>query len=167
LLKRFAALLVASLAIAATIGAGCGEDDDSSASGGVTVAVTTSDLSKAEFAKEASDICSRERRDIPTQIATYQEKNPPGDKSPEVVQAEGVEAVILPVLEKEIAQVRKLGAPSGDEEQVEAILSGQQKAIDEVAALKEIEPVEDSWERYFDETNKLMVDFGIGDCAVR
>ena len=162
-------LLVFATSIAA-IAAGCGDDDSSGADGGSSapgVTVTTSSLTKAQFVKKAGEICSNERQDIPEQITLYQEKNPPGDKSPEVFQAEGVQAVILPVLEAEIAKIRDLGAPAGDEDQVEEILSGQQEAIDKVASMKKIPPVEDGWERHFDSTNKLMVAYGLDACPVR
>jgi len=163
--RRFAVLLTAAIATVG-IAAGCGDDDGSgSESGGGSIATSTQP--RPQFVKQASEICSRERQDVPQRIAAYQEKNPPGDKPPDVAQADGVQAVILPVLESEVDRIRDLGAPAGDEEQVEAILTGQQEANDEVAELEKIPPEEDGWERYFDSTNKLMVAYGLDACAVR
>ncbi len=164
--KRIAVLALAILALAA-LAAGCGDDDDSGTGGGSDTSVATSSLSKNEFVKQANEICKGEREDLTTKIADYQQENPIGDKSPEVAQAEGVQAVILPVLEQEIAQIRDLGAPEGDEDQVEEILVAQQDGIDKVAQMEKIEPVEDAWERHFDPANKLMVEYGLGDCPVR
>lgn len=160
-------MLLLIIASTAALAAGCGEDEDSSASSGSEAGIATSSLSKDEFVKQANEICKSEREDLTTKITAYQEKNPPGEKSPNVAMAEGVQAVILPGLENEIAQIRELGAPEGDEDEVDEILVAQEDGIDKVAALKEIEPVEDAWERHFDPANKLMVAYGLKDCPVR
>jgi hypothetical protein len=166
MLKRIGAMLMIALATA-VLAAGCGDDDDSNASGGSETSIETSSLSKDQFLTQGNQICKDEREDLTTKIAAYQEKNPPGKKSPNVAMAEGVKAVILPVLEKEIDQIRELGAPEGDEDEVTEILAAQEAGIDKVAAMKEIEPVEDAWERHFDPANKLMVAYGLKDCPVR
>jgi hypothetical protein len=164
--KRLVVPLILILS-AAGLAAGCGDDEDSGASNGSDVAIATSSLGKEQFVERANEICKTEREDLTTEIAAYQEKNPPGEKSPNVAMAEGVKAVILPSLEKEIDQISELGAPEGDEDEVEEILVAQQEGIDKVAAMGEIEPVEDAWERHFDPANKLMVAYGLKDCPVR
>lgn len=106
---------------------GCGEDSADS-----TATVTTSQLTKAQFIERADALCLREtNRALEQGIGSYIAREAPGSgKSEADVRNEAIIAVLLPALERQVAQVRQLGAPVGDEEQVEAILTTMQSSID-------------------------------------
>ena len=165
-MTRLTSLLTVAIA-AAAIAAGCGDDEESSGSG-ASVSVTTSSLSAEEYAKKADELCQREREKIPTRVEAYQRRNKPAKGKPaDVVYAETIQAALVPYLEEELEKLRALGAPEGDEETVEAILTAQQEAIDEVTVLKTLSNQEGALESHFSEANELMRDYGIEECTAR
>lgn len=156
---RSIAALTALLALA-LLAAGCGSSSsDSTSSGGST-------LSRTQFVKRANAICTKERESVPTRVAAYEKKAPAG-LSPAEAQAAGVQAVLLPTFESEVTAIRALGAPAGDEQTVDAILSAQSEAIEVVAAKKDINPEEGGFEHYFDQADNLMRAYGLNGCTVR
>jgi hypothetical protein len=163
-LSRLSALCLSVLAAAAIV-VGCG-DDESSGSGS-DGSIATSSLSKEQFVKKVTELCNKGREDVPQRATAYQEKNPPGKGSAAEYRAKAVQAVLLPMLEEEIAKIREIGAPEGEEEQVEAMLGAQQQGVDEVAALDSLEPREGVMEAYFAEATRAMNDYGLEECAVK
>ncbi len=70
----------------------------------------------------------------------------------------------MPVVEERIAAIRKLGAPAGDEEEVAAMLTGQEEGIEEVKRLKTF--VEgDDLRKYFAQSTKTFEDYGLAACS--
>jgi hypothetical protein len=112
------AVLCASLGLTA-----CGSD---SLSAGETLA--TSSLSKPQFIKKANALCTQREQKVVQQAAAYQASHPKASSQ------EVIEAVLVPGLRTQIAEVRKLGAPAGDEQQVEAILVAKSEALDRIEA---------------------------------
>lgn len=164
---RLTILLTTAMAIAVIV-AGCGGGDDSSATGSANgQTVTTSDLSKEEFVKQATDICHRERQDILPKFAAYIEKHEPPHptKAQETkLFADMFRAVLLTTIEKELNLIRKLGAPEGEEDEVAAILNAEQEAVETAAKVRHIVS-RFQIERYFTEAAKLARAYGIGDCG--
>lgn len=120
-MQRFAAIIVLSVVAAAI--AGCGGSGDSNT-------VTTSSLSKAEFTKKANALCEEARQEA----LAY--RLPAGEEeSPEAVTTT-VHKGILPPIQRVMEEVRELGAPKGDEEKVEAILVGNEEAIEKAEGMK-------------------------------
>lgn len=119
-------LTTLAIAAAATVAttAGCGDDDSSSS----TVTVTTSSLSKPEFIQKATAACERESRGLVKKANTYMEEHQADGLPQSVLEAEAVKTVLLPVVEAKIAAVQKLGAPAGDEEKIEAILTAARRS---------------------------------------
>jgi hypothetical protein len=160
-------LLLTAMAIAAAV-AGCGGSDDgtSSASGGPTIA--TSSLSKEEFIKQAGAACQKERKNILEESLAYLQKH---EKSKKPSRAEETElfadmtrAVVVPTIEKEIAAIRKLGAPSGDEDEIATFVNAEEDAAGEVAKLKQIVS-RFQMERYLAPSAKLARAYGLSACA--
>jgi hypothetical protein len=158
-------MMAAVAAIAASAvgcGGGAGGSTSEAQSGGPSIA--TSSLDKTEFVKKASAACQREREGLPEEASVYLSKHGSKGLSESVVIANMAKAVMVPTIEAEIAAIRKLGAPAGDEEQIEAILAAQQKALDEVKGLKEAKSIE-AILAHFGDANKMLKDYGFTACT--
>ncbi len=106
--------------------AGCGGDDgpdDFSP-------VVSEPLSKVEFLREADRICySSEAR-----IEAAADELVLGRQEPDPTEVERIaNSLVVPALETEVRAIRALGAPAGDEQRVEAILTATEQGI---AAIK-------------------------------
>ncbi len=164
---RLIMLLVCAAAIAALF-AGCGGDsDDSSASSGNEVTVTTSSLSKPEFIKQASAACERQRKNIANESIGYLVKHETKGATREDEAesfAKMTKVVIIPIIENEIAEIQKLGAPSGDEDEIEAFLTSEQEGIDGVSKLSHIVS-RFQMERFFAPSAKIGRAYGLEACV--
>lgn len=176
-------LLIAALALGA-IAVGCGADEDegggeatSAAGTGVGSesnsqaggngqsggAVEASSLSKEEFVKQANAACKRESKDLFAEINAYFAKNQTGGSEEERI-AKTIKATMAPVVEAEIAVVRELGAPAGDEAEVEAMLAAQEAGLERLARLKRAKDL-GSGEALFGEGAELLRAYGLEDCV--
>jgi hypothetical protein len=166
------ARLTKSFAIATAIAAiavGCGGDDDSmspSAASGqpANVTVTTSSLSKEGFIKQASAACHREGKGLIGEVSAYLKKHRDDGLKERALQAHMVKAVVLPTVEASMAAVRELGAPAGDEEEVESLLVAQLEAVNEVRRLKKVASFEEV-EAHFAEAGDSFRDYGFRSCT--
>ncbi|MEJ7876644.1 MAG: hypothetical protein WKF62_08285, partial [Solirubrobacterales bacterium] len=113
------------LAVAA-LAAGCGGEDD----GGFSP-VVSEPVSKLEFLRQADEICVSTESRIEAaadDLVTAKE-----DPEPEEVERIALD-IVVPALESEVAAIAALGAPEGDEEEVEAILAATEAGIVEIEA---------------------------------
>lgn len=120
--------VIASVAVGLAIGllaVGCGGDGD------------TASISKAEFVKKANSVCARTGKRVTSQfaafVASYGGKEPKG-AALKAAQKKIVETVLAPNKRSEIEQLRKIGTPTGGEAQVEAIVEGLERGIEEAEA---------------------------------
>jgi hypothetical protein len=111
---------------AAVLVAGCGSGDGETES----TAVTTSSLSKAQFIKQAEAACDKSNKDMLEAMRDYGDEHE-GESSPAAI-AVGIKKVVPPVLESRVEEIRALGAPSGDEAQVEAYLQALEDSIRQI-----------------------------------
>jgi hypothetical protein len=115
--KRGAVLLLGILALA-LLAAGCGggDGDDASAETAIT---------KAEFVKQGNAICQKATEKFSRQAEALLEElgadESPGDRPA---------TDLVSLLETEADEIRALGAPAGDEAEVDAILSGIEQTAD-------------------------------------
>jgi hypothetical protein len=126
------AIAFSVLAIAA-VAAGCGGDDTSSSGGDETVVV----LSKAEFIKQGDAICADANKQSEKEAEEFAEEN--GfelEKASKEELEEAVSDVLVPSLNQQAEELEALGAPEGDEEQVEEIVT----SLEDVAAEIEDDP---------------------------
>jgi len=156
LYKRAAVLLIAALSAGLLI-AGCGDDDEASGD--------APPISKAAFVKRANAVCEERISRVVDQI-TASLKDPAQaskDGGGKVAEDELVSAAVVPALQSEVEEIRALGAPEGDEAQVEAIL----EATEEVIANAEAEPevLTESKEPY-KAPEKLATEYGLIACPL-
>jgi len=137
-------MLGAGALIAAVALAACGGDDDPS---------------KTEFIKDANAICKEGDK----RINADAEKAFSANKRPSKAEVTKFsEDTAIPEIQAQIDDLRDLGAPSGDDEKVSAILDEAQSALDEVEAdptvfLSDTDP--------FAKANKLAKGYGLTECA--
>jgi hypothetical protein len=161
-----ALLLVISALALLIAGCGGGSSDESTGAGSGTP-VPTSSLSKEEFISQATATCQGLRKNLLENVLAYTEKhegkNPSRAEETEVF-AGMTKAVLLPVIRKELIAIRHLGAPSGDEDEIESFLASEQEAIDSIMNLKHIVSRFEI-ERYFVPSAKIAREYGLEGCA--
>jgi hypothetical protein len=147
-MKRIPLWLLGSVTVVALIVAGCGGGDDNSDT-------TTVSLTKAEWIAKADAICQQGNQEI-GQAAQQQFGNqkPTADE----VKQFGV-GTALPNTQTQVDKIRALGAPSGDEDEVNKILDTVQADIDKA---KSAGDVEDST---FADGNALAKQYGLKVCG--
>ena len=88
-------------------------------------------LTKVEFLREADEICFSSEARI--EAAADDLVTAPGEPDPAEVERIAIDLVI-PALEAEVRAIGAIGAPPGDEEQVEAILAATEQGIEAIEA---------------------------------
>jgi hypothetical protein len=154
--------LMALAAVAAlALIAGCGGGSDSSGS----TDATTSSLTKAQFLKQGNAICAKGNKEIEEGFEEFgkehhfSKKNQPSQAELE----EAAEEVLIPNIRREIDDIRALGAPSGEEAEVEAVLAAAEKGLEK----GEEDPgaMIEEGEGPFKEANKLAREYGLVKCG--
>jgi hypothetical protein len=171
LLSSLCAVAIAA-AVALAVG-GCG-GGDSTGSGGESTSSTTgggggettvhsSSLSKAEFSEKAAAICTREKTKGLEAMSTYLKQHPgaAGAAKIELI-GEALQKVFLPAVQRQIDQIRALGAPAGDEEEIEAFLSALQEAVDEAS---QGTPSNGKFAQAFASSASIAHEYGLDACA--
>jgi hypothetical protein len=152
--------IVLAVVAATLFVAGCGGSDSST---------STSTLSKEAFIKKADAICKKGSQELQRGFAVYLRKN---NKSilalrhPSKADYEGlIGGVLVPNLEREIKAIRALGAPSGDEDRIEEILTAFEEGIE----IAETDPkaVNHSSEAIFGIGSRLAKEYGLEVCGSR
>jgi hypothetical protein len=123
--KPFITVLVALVAIS-MIAAGCGGGDDSSSD--------SSSITKAQFIKQADAICEKGNKENEAEFEEFaEEKNLSENKEPtKAQQEEAITDIVAPGVQKQIEEIDALGAPEGDEKQVEAIVTSVEEGVEEI-----------------------------------
>lgn len=151
--KALLAALAALVAIAALI-AGCG--------GGGDTTDETVTLTKTEFIKQGDAICEQSGDQSEKEAEEFAEENGFDlEKASNEQLEEAVAAVLVPTLRQQAEEIDALGAPEGDEEQVEEIVVSLEGATDEI----ENDPGVVFKEEVFDEPNELAQDYGFKVCG--
>lgn len=151
--KRLIPLVLAVLAVA-LVAAGCGSSKKSSSTS------SSSKITKAEFLRKGNAICAAGNKEINAQGKKIFGKN----RKPTKAQLKQFATqVLVPSVEKQVNQIKALGAPAGDEAKVKAILD----AADQGVAKGKQDPlvlVKDSGDP-FKRANKLARDYGLNVCG--
>lgn len=149
-MKKGSLVALLGFLVAALLVAGCGGDDE------------TSSLTKAEFVKQANAICKEGRAEREDLFKTFTEEIKSG-KATREDQESLVTVVLKPPYEKTIESLKGLGAPEGDEKQVEAIIAAMEKGLEKA----EDNPlVSLRTNIQFAEANSLAAKYGLKDCYV-
>ena len=139
--------------------AACGDDDSED---GTTT--TTTALSKQQFVREANLICERTDDELERASRQFFADAPSGEEVPPEEIEEFGEKTVYPAVQDEIDRIRALGAPTGDEDQVEALLDAAQQGLDTLQdhpgqlARGAAAPA-------LDEASKLARNYGLDQCA--
>lgn len=143
------------LLVAVLVFGGCG-------GGGSTE--STSSLSKAEFLKKGNVICARGGEEINKAYERFSREHVAGGKTPsEALLDEAAAEIVLPVREREVQMLRALGAPSGQEEHIDAMLTaweeGIEKGEEDPNSLRKAGP-----EYAFYKSYSMGIDYGLTKC---
>jgi hypothetical protein len=153
--KASLAVLAALVALAAIV-AGCGGSDDSETT------ETTETLTKVEFIKQGDRICKEANEQSETEAEEFAEENDfTLEKASKEQIEEAVAEVLAPSLNQQAEDIAALGAPEGDEEQIDEIIVSLEDAAGEI---------EDDPSSIFDgevlkEPSKLAEDYGFKVCG--
>jgi hypothetical protein len=152
-------LLVGVLAVAIAA-AGCGSSDDSSDSTAAANGPT-----KTELIKQGDAICKQGDTEIDEGFERYAEENDiPKNQEPNKAQGvEIVETVIVPSIKTQSELIRGLGAPDGDEDEIDAMLDSLDEAVEE--AEENPEALFDEKSDPFGDANGKAEDYGFKVCG--
>jgi hypothetical protein len=155
--KRFFVPFAAVLASALLV-AGCGDSDGNSTE-------STSALTKQQFIAQADAICKRGNEEIEEGYESFAEQNDiPKNQEPSNAQGkEIVETVIIPSVDSQAKGIRALAAPSGDEDEISAMLDSLDEAIAE--AEEDPEALVTSQSDPFAKPNELAQEYGLEVCG--
>jgi len=150
--------VVAGVLAVALFAAGCGSSSDTTES--------TASLTKAAFLKQGNAICAAGNKEINAGFEKFFKENEfSKKKQPTQAQLEeAAEEIAIPSIRKQIDGIRALGAPSGEEEQVNEIVDTAEEALEEgeedPAAL-----VSEENGNLFAKANKLADAYGLTACG--
>jgi hypothetical protein len=151
-------VLLAGIVAAAAVIAGCGSSDDSSTD-------STTALTKAEFIKQGDAICEKGSKQIEDEAEAFADENDVDTENPtDEQQEEVIETVVGPSLQTQADELGELGAPSGEEAKVTAML----EALEEGAEELESDPgalLGSDGSDPIDKANDLANEFGFKACG--
>jgi hypothetical protein len=153
LAKSLVPIVLAAVACAAL--AGCGGSDSSA------TASTNTTITKAQLIKQGDAICRKTDTIQREALAAYTKKH--GEPTAFGALGKMLAKVALPPIGTEIEELAALGAPKGDELQIEVIISGFEKALK--GAEERPNTLLDSGEGEFARPDKLAGNYGFKDCA--
>ncbi len=156
--KRLVALLFGVFAL--VLVAGCGSDDEETDTGSATVTIT-----KNQLITQGDAICKQGDEEIEEGFERYADENGIA-KNEEPSDAQGVEiveTVIVPNIKTQSELIRGLGAPEGDEEEIEAMLDSLDEAIEDAEENPETLFEEES--DPFGDPNGKAEDYGFKVCG--
>ena len=118
-------VLVGALAIA-LVGIGCGGGDGSGQ------AVANVEVSKPTYMKKAEAVCKKNYEKVRLGYENFVKENggPENSFDEPAKEAEYVETVIVPEKKKTVEELKALGAPSGDEQEVDEIVEAYEEGIE-------------------------------------
>jgi hypothetical protein len=159
---RCIAALLGTVAMAAVL-ADCGGGDGSGLDPG---AIETSSITKKEFIEQADEICQLGNRWLLKQMGAYiAEKKAEGSKqSKEELFTQAAKAVALPRVEANIKDFQALGAPPGDETELEAYLTQIQQETEALQGQPEISQ-KDLFSNGYADAGELARNYGLKSCS--
>lgn len=153
-------LVLAALAVTGLLVtlSGCGGTDSTAATARIGEA---GGITKAELIRRGDAICRETDETQRSALTTYEKKHGRAT-SPQGI-ANALVRVALPPIGREIAKLAALGAPRGDELQVEIILTELEKALK--SAMRHPNTLLGTGEGEFDKPDELAAIYGFKDCA--
>lgn len=159
--RGIAVLVVLSVLVAATMLVGCGSDSSSNASATDEAAAP---LSKAQFVKQADEICQTgmQKKDEAVsaglkELAAKAQGAPTAQDS-----AKLVEETVFPSYRKTVTQLSELGVPKGDEAKVEKMIGEFEAALQTAEA----KPAAAAKNNPFKAADEAAEAYGIENCRL-
>jgi hypothetical protein len=159
--RGFVVVAILSVLVAAGISSGCGSDSSSNASATDEAAAP---LSKAQFVKQAEEICQKgvKKKDEAVsaglkELAATAQGAPTAQES-----AKLVEETVLPFYSKIVHELGQLGAPKADEVKVEKMMGEFEAALQAVEA----NPAAATKSNPFKATDEAAEAYGIENCRL-
>jgi hypothetical protein len=147
--------LLAALIVGVCV-AGCGSSSS-------TTNETTAAITKAEFVAKGNAVCAKGDKTQEAEINAYIKKHGLENKKPSKAQeAELVEAVLVPNVQSQIDGVKALGAPSGEEQQVNSAVELSEQTLEKIEANPELAFGK---ENVFAAAGKQLHALGLKKCA--
>ena len=148
--KRFLTVLVGLAGVGLL--AACGDDGGSEP------------LTKAEFIEQGDVICAEGEEEAQVEAEEFAEENEIDSENPTQEQAEeAVAAVFVPSLRKQAEELSELAPPEGEEEQVEAIVSALEGAVEELE--ENPDALFEEGSNPLEEPSELAAEFGFEECG--
>jgi len=138
------------LVVAMLVVVGCGGGDETTA------------LTKAEFVKQANAACAEGKSEREKDFNEYVKTTDPSEVT-KANQESLVDEIFKPPYEQSIEAIKSLGAPEGDEQQVEAITAAMEDGLKQAEA-KPLVTLRTNVQ--FAKANALAVKYGLTDCVV-
>lgn len=134
---------------------GCGSDDS-----------TTATISKAEFIKKADAACKQTDKELEQDFLAFVAKNNIDFQKdvPEGQAREMVDSILTPAVEREIKVIRALGAPSGDEAQIDALINGLETGLQKAEAEPQI--ILHETDKAFKDSSVAAQRYGLKTCGI-
>lgn len=153
--KRFIAVLIGAL-VGALLIAGCGSSNDNE---------TTASLTKAQFLKQGNAICKAGNEEINEGFESFSKEHNLSHKKPSEAQFEELaETVLVPSVSRQIKEVRALGAPEGEEGEVDEFITNAEDALKELEEEPSLIAAEGEEEPFFS-VNKEAAKIGLTACG--
>jgi hypothetical protein len=123
--KGLIATLIGVVAIMVIV-AGCSSSSDT----------TTASLTKGQFISRGNAICKKGNAKVESEFQAFAKKNGiEGSKEPTKAQeVEVAETILTPNVKSQSEELRALGAPSGDEDEITAMLDSLDNGVEEAEA---------------------------------
>ncbi len=138
---------------------GCG-----SSSNTTTTTATTAAITKTEFVAKGNAICVAGNKTQQAALNAFGKKHglKENQAPTKAQQAEAVETVLAPGIRSQINAVKALGAPSGEEQQVNSGVEAAQQTLDKIKANPELAFAK---ENAFAAAGKQLHALGLTKCA--
>ena len=148
-------LPIGLLILTGVLVAGCGSSSSTT---------TTTAISKAEFVVKGNAICVAGEKAQEARFEAYGKQHGLSEKKEptKAQKTEIVETILVPNIQSQIDGVKALGAPSGEEQQVESALETSQQALNKVKANPELAYAKQS---PFASAGKELHALGLTKCA--
>lgn len=125
---------------------------------------TTEALSKSEFIAQGDEICANGDKEVEAQAEEFAEENDIDTEAPtQEQQEEVVAAVFVPSLQTQADELSQLGAPEGEEAEVEAIVASLEKATEELEGDPSL--LFEASGNPLEEPSELAAKFGFENCG--
>jgi formaldehyde-activating enzyme involved in methanogenesis len=145
---------IAGVFVVALVLAGCGGDDSGEAS-----------ISKEQFVAQMDAICKRANKRSEVAFASVLKAFKRGEKPSQAEYEKAVSTALVPTVKREIEEIEKLDAPSGDESEIDEIVDALEEGVE--TAERNPQAVIVSSDAVYGIASRLAGEYGLEVCGSR